>query len=102
MDDQKQAEAYKTGMESDLKALSKLRKIDQSQEFNDYFDLILDTAAKKMFTAFVGDNVKTWDDFLKVRGEVVAYLFPIQEVRGADAMEKQIKEQLNSYYGKNL
>jgi hypothetical protein len=102
MDEQKQAEAYKEGIEKDLKGLAKLRKIDQSQEFNDYFDFVLDTVSKKMFTAFTGDNVKTWDDFLKIRGEVVAYLYPIQEVRSAEAVEKQLKERLNSFYGKQL
>lgn len=90
--------AHKEGLESDLRALEKLKRINNSQEFNDYFDLILKTASEKMVWAFVGDNVKTWDDFLKVRGEVVSYLFPIQEVRGADAMEKHLKEQLDSYY----
>lgn len=96
--DDTQHKAHKEGIESDLKALEKLKRINNSQEFNDYFDLILKTASEKMVWAFVGDNVKTWDDFLKVRGEVVSYLFPIQEVRGADAMEKHLKEQLDSYY----
>lgn len=96
--DETQNKAHREGLESDLRALEKLKRINDSQEFNDYFDLILKTASEKMVWAFVGDNVKTWDDFLKVRGEVVSYLFPIQEVRGADAMEKHLKEQLDSYY----
>lgn len=87
------------GIKRDIKALDKLRKINQSDEFNDYFDLILKTAGEKMIWAFTGDNVKTWDDFLKVRGEIVAYLYPIQEVRGADAMKKHLEEQLRNFYG---
>lgn len=98
MEDKKHKEA----LESDLRALNKLKRINDSDEFNAYFDLILDTAAKKMFTAFTNEGVKTWEDFLKLRGEVVAYLFPLQEVRGADALEKQLKEQLSSYYGKQI
>lgn len=98
MNEEAQTKAHEDGIKSDLRALEKLKRINGSQEFNDYFDLILKTASEKMVWAFVGDNVKTWDDFLKVRGEVVSYLFPIQEVRGADAMEKHLKEQLDSYY----
>lgn len=95
-------EKHQEALEADLRALKKLKKINNSDEFNAYFDLILDTAAKKMFTAFTGEGVKTWEDFLKIRGEIVAYLYPIQEVRGADAMEKAIKEQLVQYYGKQV
>lgn len=88
------------GIKADIHALDKLKKINKSQEFNDYFDLILKTAADKMIWSFTGENVKTWEDFLKVRGEIVAYLYPIQEVRGADAMQKYLLEQLQNFYGK--
>lgn len=95
-------EKYKEGLEEDLKAIKKLKKIGDSQELNDYFNFVLDTVAKKITLAFTSEGIKSWDEFLKLRGEIVAYLYPIQEIRGAEAAEKQIKDQLNQYYGKNI
>lgn len=107
MEDEKaQAELYKQDLEAQAKAYKKLQKIGQSQEFNDFFDFQLKTVAEKMLWAFTsgkdGDNVKNWDDFCKVRGEVVARLHPIQEVRGADAMIAHFKKQLDDYYKQPL
>ena len=94
-----QFKKHEDGLKQEIKALDRLRKINQSEEFNAYFDLILKTVADKMIWTFTGDNIKTWDDFLKVRGEIVAYLYPIQEIRGADAMKQHLEEQLQTYYG---
>jgi len=98
MDDAAQAKAHKEGLEEEVKTYAKLKRLNQSQELSDFLDLLVKTSAQKMIWAFIGDNVKTWDDFLKVRGEVVAYMYPIQEIRGADAMEKHLKGQLDSFY----
>lgn len=95
-------EQAKQGIEQDLKAYKKLQKINKSEEFNDFFDLITKTAADKMVWAFTGDNIKSWDDFLKVRGEIISYLYPLQEVRSADAMAQHLKDQLDSYYNKQI
>lgn len=89
-------------LRKDIKNYEKLSKINKSQEFDDFFQLQLDTAAQKMVWAFVGDNIKSWDDFCKARGEITAYLYPIQEIRGADAMKKQLLDNLNQYYGKRV
>lgn len=102
MDDQKQAEAYKDSLQEEIKHYGKLKKVSQSQEVSELFDLMLKTTVDKMIWAFTtgkdGDNIKSWDDFCKVRGEVVARLQPIQEVRGAESMEKYLLEQLSGYY----
>lgn len=94
----KQAEA----LIEDMKAYSKLKKLSKNDELNEFMDLLVRTASQKMVWAFTGDNIKSWDDFCKVRGEIVSYLFPIQEVRGAEAMEKHIKQQLDTYYKNNV
>ena len=93
-----EAKQHQDSLNEQLKLYSKLRKINGSAEFNDFFDLIINTAANKMIWAFTGDNIKTMDDFYKVRGEVISYLYPIQEIKGADAMSKQLREQLSQYY----
>lgn len=89
---------YQKGLEDDIRAYSRLKAINRSREFNDFFDLLLKTVSEKMLWAFTGDNVKSYEDFLKIRGEVVSYLYPIQEVRGAGVMEKHLKEQLDKFY----
>lgn len=86
----------------DIKNYEALGKINKSDEFNEFFKLQINTVADKMLFAFIGNNVKDWNDFCKIRGEITAMLYPIQEVRGADAMKKQLLEQLNSFYGKQV
>lgn len=85
-------------LKEDMKVYSKLKKLSNSAEVNELIDLFIRTASQKMVWSFTGDNIKSWDQFCKVRGEIVAYLFPIQEIRSAEAMEKHIKEQLDSFY----
>lgn len=86
------------GIQQDIKAYRALNSINKSKEFDEFFDLILKTAANKMIWTFTAENVKNWEDFCKVRGEVASYLYPIQEVRGAGEMAKRLKEQLDEYY----
>lgn len=88
----------KDSIEKDIRAYKKLKDVGRSDELNTFLDLLLKTAAEKMVWSFIGDNVKTWDDFMKVRGEVVSYLYGVQEVRGADAMVKHLEEQLRNFY----
>lgn len=94
-----EAEQHKSAINDQLKVYARLNRINNSQEFNDFFDLVQRTVSEKMIWAFTGDNIKTMDDFYKVRGEIISYLYPMQEVRGAEALSKQLKEQLESYYG---
>jgi hypothetical protein len=94
-----EAEQHQQAINEQLKVYARLNRINKSQEFNDFFDLIQRTVADKMIWAFTGDNIKTIDDFYKIRGEIISYLYPLQEIRGAEALSKQLKEQLESYYG---
>jgi hypothetical protein len=90
------------GIKDDLKNYEKLSRINKSQEFNDFFDLQIKTVVDKMLWTFIGDNIKTIEDFYKLKGEVTAYLYPIQEIRTAKELKEQLEERLNQYYGKTL
>lgn len=90
------------GLKADMKAYAKLKKLSNSAEINELIDLFIKTASEKMVWAFAGDNIKNWDEFCKTRGEIVAYLYPIQEIRSASAMEEHIKTQLDTYYNSTV
>lgn len=96
--EEKKAKAQKEAVEKELNAYTKLAKLGDNKALNDFLDLIIKTTAEKMVWTFTGDNIKSWEDFLKVRGEIVSYLFPIQEIRGAKAMQQHLREQLDTYY----
>lgn len=99
-------ESFKKAQEDQIKAFDKLRKISDSDEFKEFFEFQMKTVADKLIWAFTtgkdGDNVKNWDDFCKVRGEVIARLQPIQDINGAPEMVKYLKQQLNNYYNKQI
>lgn len=103
MDDAKNVEK---GLQEQIKAYKKLQKIAESQEFQDYFDFQMKTVADKMLWSFTtgkdGDNVKNWDDFCRVRGEIVARLQPLQDVYGSKQMVNYLKQQLDMYYKNQL
>lgn len=94
-DDPKQ---YGEAIKQDLKAYEKLERINKSDEFNDFFELQITTVVQKMLTLFTGAGPKDWADFQRIRAEVVAALYPIQQVRGAKVMKAKLKEQLDSIY----
>ena len=91
-------EAQKQAIREQIEHYAKLNRINGSPEFEDFFSLLMNTVADKMIWAFTGDNIKDMNDFYKVRGEIISYLYPIQQIKGADAMSRQLNEQLNSYY----
>ena len=95
MDDTKQ---HEEAIKRDIKNYSKLDRINDSEEFKVFFELQIDTVAQKMLQCFTGKGPETWEDFQRIRGEVVAYLYPIQMVRGAEVMVNQLTDQLNQYY----
>ena len=95
MDETKQ---YEESLKADLKAYAKLNKINSSDEFNDFFDLQMTTVTQKMLSCFTGSGPKNWDEFCRIRGEVIGMLYPIQQVRGSKAMQKQLREQLDTMY----
>lgn len=96
-----EATQHKQAVSEQIKRYRKLNKINSSSEFDEYFDLLIETCAQKMIWAFTGENIKTMDDFFKVRGEIISYLYPIQEVRGAKTMVKTLQKQLDDYYNQS-
>lgn len=93
---------HQAAIEEDLKAYRKLDRINKSQEFDDFFQLQITTVVQKMLACFTGAGPKDWDDFCRIRGEVVGILYPIQQVRGAKVMAKQLQEQLDTYYNQKV
>lgn len=98
MDEKAQVEAHEKALKDDLKAYTKLDKINDSDEFNTFFDFQVDTAVKKMLALFTGTGPKDWEEFCRIRGEVIALLYPIQQIRGAKVLKEQAKKQLSDYY----
>lgn len=88
----------KEDMLKDVNAYRALKNINKSEELDAFIDLLIKTVSQKMLGMFIGESIKTWDDYLKLRGEIVAYMYPIQEVRGAKAMEDALTKQLKEYY----
>ena len=100
VDPEKQREAVK----EELRRYSKMSRVKDSEEIQELFDLLLRTVAMQMMTAFAtgkdGDNIKNWDDFCSVRGEIRARLQPIQEIYGSEYMVKHLTEQLKNSYAR--
>lgn len=99
MDEEK---TQKDALESDIKAYKKLDKINQSPEFDTFFNLQVDTVAQKMLSCFTGSGPKDWNEFCRIRGEVIGILYPIQQIRGSKVLVKQLTEQLNAYYNEKI
>lgn len=91
-------ESHKEALETELRNYARLDNINKSPEFNDFFDLQVDTVVQKMLACFTGTGPQNWDEFCRIRGEVVGMLYPIQQIRGAKALQTQIKQQLDTYY----
>lgn len=98
-DDNQQAEA---NIKSQIKDYRQLQKVADDEAFKTFFDNQLKLVADKLVwmisTGKEGDNINSWNDFCKARGEIVARLQPIQEVYGAEAMVNFLTQQLNQYY----
>lgn len=92
----------KQAFEDQLKAYRKLENIKDTAEFKDFFEFQVKLVVDRILWTFMsgkeGDNVKNWDDFCKVRGQIMASLIPIQEIYGATALKQQVKQQIDSYY----
>lgn len=98
MDEEKRVEEAQKATKDQIKVYKALAKLSGDDKLAPLINLMIETATTKMLWTFTGDNVKSWDDFCRVRGEVVSYLYPIQEIKGAQAMVDHLKGQLESYY----
>lgn len=96
-------EKSRQALEQEIKKYRNLQMVADTEAFQEYSKLLIETTVDKMLWAFTsgkdGDNVKSWEDFCKIRGEVVARLQPLQEVHGAEGMIEIFTRQLNDLYG---
>lgn len=88
----------KDALREEIQAYRKLQSLGQAQEFQEFSDRLVKTVTDKMIYAFTSDNVKTLEDFYRVKGEIVARLQPLQEVFEAGAMARSLEERLKEYY----
>lgn len=100
MDDQKKAAKHEEALREDINAYRKLQNLSNSEDADQIFNLLLTTATRKIITAFTTDEIKNWEDFCKLRGEVFACLYPVQEVRGAQAIADKLQSTLDGFYPK--
>jgi hypothetical protein len=94
--EKEKAEAVK-GIRAELDVYTKLRELKSTPGFENFLVFLTRATSIQMMTAFVGNDVKCWEDFLKIRGEVVANLRILQEVGGSEMIEKQLSDQLKQY-----
>lgn len=92
--------AHKEGVEKDIRKLEALKRLNGNPDAEPVFELLINTAVERMIGAFTSDKIKTMEDWYKEKGRVEADLFPLQEIRGAEAMRDALKARLNEYYGK--
>ena len=85
-------------LQEDIAAYRRLATLGLTEEFKEYSDMLYRTVSGIMITAFTTQSIKNWDDFCKVRGEVVARLQPLQAVGEANAMAAHLEQQLKEFY----
>lgn len=91
-------EKAREAIKEEIKRYRDLQHVTDNEAFKAYSSLLIDTVVNKMIWAFTENNIKDWNDFCKLRGEIVARLQPLQEVHGAQAMIEQLTQQLNQYF----
>lgn len=90
---------HKAAAKAEISAYRKLVAVGKSKELDDFFDFLLKTVTEKMVWSFTSKNIKSWEEFLEVRAEIVSYLYPLQEVRGAESIVQGLEAKLQEYYG---
>lgn len=74
-----------------------LQDVANDENFSTFFDMLIKDVAAKMMYCFEGENIKSYEDFCRAKGEIVARLQPIQEVYSAQFMIEQLETQLQAY-----
>jgi hypothetical protein len=90
--------AAKLEMAEQIREQKQLARLKDNDDVKKLFDYQFKVAALKMIWCFTGNNVTNWDEFCKLRGEVVARLEPIQTVNGAEAQARLLTEQLTQMF----
>lgn len=90
---------YKEGLEKDIRRLEALKRLNGNPDAEPVFELMINTVVERMIGAFTSDKVKTIEDWIGEKARVEADLYPLQEIRGAEAIRDALKARLNEYYG---
>lgn len=91
-------EASKKSLKEEILSYRKLQAVAMTDEFQEYSNRLIKTVSEKMIYAFTADSIKTFDDFCRVRGEIIARLQPIQEVHGAAQIAESLEQRLKEFY----
>lgn len=91
-------DAAKTEMLNQIGEFDKLSKLADNDDVKALFDYQIKVAAQKMVHLFTSKDVKSWDDFCLLRGEIIARLEPVQTVYTAEAASKQLQAQLREMF----
>lgn len=94
-------------VQENLRAYKKLSKINKSDEFDDFFQYQVTQVVQKMLSCFTQPGEKSpapknWDEFCILRGEILGMLIPMQQIRGADFIVKQLQEQIDNMYNQKM
>lgn len=91
-------DAAKQEILAQIDEFKKLAELKKNEDVKQLFDYQFKVAAQKMVYCFTGDNVKDWNDFCKIRGEIIARMEPIQTIFTAEAASQQLQEQLKTMF----
>jgi len=80
-----------------IKEYRELQAVADDAAFTAYLELQLKRTAEKILTLFIGAGVNNWDEFCKVRGEVIARLQPIQEIYSIESIIAHLEQQLEGF-----
>ena len=91
-------EPNQQALQEEIQAYRKLQSIGLTEEFQEYSNKLLKTVTDKMIYAFTSDNIKSIEDYYRVKGEIIARLQPLQEVFEAGAIAENLQSKLKEYY----
>lgn len=100
MDEQARAVKHEEAMREQITHYNELKNLSNSEDVQKVLDLFLKTATEKLVRAFTTDSIKDWEDFCKLRGEIFSCLYPVQEIRGAQAVADHLRSELDNLYPK--
>jgi hypothetical protein len=91
-------ETTEKALKEEILAYRKLQDIAITDEFEQFKNRLVKTVATKMIYAFTSESIKTFDDFCRIRGEVIARLQPLQEIAQAGEMAESLEKNLKDLY----
>lgn len=91
-------EPDKKALQEEVLAYRKLQDIAITDEFGLFKDRLIKTVTEKMIFAFTSETVTSYDDFCRIRGEIIARLQPLQEIAQAGEIADSLDAKLKEFY----